>query len=121
MTGTFGVHVEDYIAMRRGLGYQLTGQARYLRNFAGYLDGLRHHGPVPLGLSVDWATSTSSTDPCTRARRLSVLADFLRHLAALDAPPRFHRQDCSAPPAAASPLTCTPKARSRPCCRPQQP
>lgn len=84
MTGTFAGHVEDYLAMRRGLGYRLTGQSSYLRNFAGYLDGLRHHGPVPIALSVDWATSTSSTDPCTRARRLSVLRDFLRHLAALD-------------------------------------
>lgn len=84
MTDTFAVLVEGYIAMRRGLGYQLQGQARYLRNFAGYLDRLGHHGPVPLAVSVGWATSTSSPDPCNRARRLSVVRGFLRHLAALD-------------------------------------
>ena len=33
---------------------------------------------------MDSATSTSSVDPCNRPRRLSVLRDFLRHLAALD-------------------------------------
>jgi integrase len=84
MTGSFAVLAEDYIAMRRGLGYRLRGQATYLRNFAGVLDRGGHHGPVPLALSVDWAASTSSTDPCNRARRLAVVRGFLRHLAALD-------------------------------------
>lgn len=84
MTDTFAALVEDYIEMRRALGYQLQGQARYLRNFAGYLDRRGHHGPVPLTASVDWATSTSSPDPCNRARRLSVVRGLLRHLSALD-------------------------------------
>jgi integrase len=84
MTGGFAVLVEDYVAMRRGLGYRLGGQARYLRNFAGFLDRGGHHGPVPLALSVGWAASTSSTDPCNRARRLAVVRGFLRHLAAVD-------------------------------------
>ena len=84
MTGAFTDMVDDYVALRRGLGYQLIGQSRYLHNFAAFLDRAGHHGPVPLAPSVDWATSTSSTDPCTRARRLSELRGFLRHLAVLD-------------------------------------
>lgn len=84
MTGAFTDMVDDYVALRRGLGYQLIGQSRYLHNFAAFLDRAGHHGPVPLASSVDWATSTSSTDPCTRARRLSELRGFLRHLAVLD-------------------------------------
>ncbi len=84
MTGGFAALVEAYVAMRRGLGYRLGGQATYLRSFAGFLDRAGHHGPVPLALSVDWATSTSSTDPCTRARRLAVVRGFLRHLSARD-------------------------------------
>ncbi|MGH3170306.1 MAG: tyrosine-type recombinase/integrase, partial [Trebonia sp.] len=84
MTGNAAALTEDYIALRRGLGYRLERQATYLRDFAGYLDRLGHHGPVPLTVSVDWATSTSSPDPCHRARRLSVVRGLLRHLAALD-------------------------------------
>lgn len=84
MTGSVAVLVEDYIAMRHRLGYRLGGQATYLRNFAGFLDQGGHHGPVPLTLSVDWAASTSSTDPRNPARRLSVVRGLLRHLAALD-------------------------------------
>ena len=78
------VLVEDYIAMRRSLGYRLGGQATYLRNFARYLDAAGHHGPIPLMASVDWATSTSTPDPRNHARRLSVVRGFLRHLSALD-------------------------------------
>lgn len=84
MTGSVAVLVEDYIAMRRGLGYRLGGQATYLRNFAGFLDRAGHDGPIPLTLSVDWAVSTSSTDPHNHARRLGVVRGLLRHLAALD-------------------------------------
>lgn len=84
MTRSFAALVEDYVTMRRGLGYRLRRQATYLRSFAGFLDGLGHHGPVPLTLCVRWATSTSSTDPRNPARRLAVLRGFLGHLAALD-------------------------------------
>lgn len=84
MTKSFAVLAEEYITMRRGLGYRLRGQARHLRGFAGFLDRLEQHGPVPLALSLRWATLTSSTDPCNPARRLAVLRGFLRHLAALD-------------------------------------
>lgn len=78
------VLVEDYIAMRRSLGYRLGGQATYLRTFARYLDAAGHHGPISLTVSVDWATSTSTPDPRNHARRLSIVRGFLRHLSALD-------------------------------------
>jgi integrase len=85
MTGEVQVLVEEFIAMRRGLGYRLCRQADYLRDFARYLDVTGHHGPVSLTASVDWATSTSTPDPRNHARRLSIVRGFLRHLSALDA------------------------------------
>lgn len=85
MTRSFTALAEDYLALRRGLGYELRRQAAYLRGFARFLDRLGHRGPVPLALSISWATSTTSTDPCHPARRLAVLRAFLRHLAAFEA------------------------------------
>lgn len=82
--GSLTVRVEDYIAMRRSLGYRLGGQATYLRTFARYLDAAGHHGPIPLTASVDWATSTSTPDPRSHARRLGIVRGFLRHLSAQD-------------------------------------
>jgi integrase/recombinase XerD len=84
MTARFAEHVEQYVAMRRGLGYRLDRQATYLRSFAAFLDRCGHDGPVPLALSVQWATDTRSPDPHNPARRLSAVGGFLRYLAPLD-------------------------------------
>jgi integrase len=82
MTGSVSELVKDYIGLRRGLGYRSVTQERALRAFARYLDG--HEGPIPLELTLDWATSTLSTDPCNPARRLATVRGFLRHLSTLD-------------------------------------
>jgi len=84
MTGSVTAYVEDYIALRRGLGYRSAVQERFLRAFAGVLDQAGHQGRIPLTASVDWAAATSSPDPCNPARRLTMVRGFLRHLAGLD-------------------------------------
>jgi integrase len=84
MTASIVALVGDYIELRRGLGYRSPSQERALRAFARYLDRERHNGPVPLESSLDWAASTTSTDPCNPARRLTTVRGFLRHLAAVD-------------------------------------
>jgi integrase len=76
--------VEEYIELRRGLGYRSRAPERLLRAFADRLDQVGHRGPIPLEQSLEWAASTSSADPCHPARRLTVIRGFLRHLAALD-------------------------------------
>jgi integrase len=82
MTGSVRGLVDDYIGLRRGLGYRPLTQERALRAFARYLNG--HEGPIPLETTLDWATSTASSDPCNPARRLATVRGFLRHLSALD-------------------------------------
>jgi integrase len=84
MTGHVALLADDYIQLRRGLGYHSPSQERALRAFARYLDRDGHDGPIPLESSLDWATSTASTDPCNPARRLTTVRGFLRHLAAVD-------------------------------------
>jgi integrase len=84
VTGSIVAQLGGYIALRRGLGYRSPSQERALRAFVRYLDREGHDGPIPLELSLDWAASTTSTDPCNPARRLSAVRGFLRHLAAVD-------------------------------------
>ena len=85
VTGYFTALVDDYIGMRRGLGYRSPVQERALRAFARHLESRdQHHGPIPLQASLDWASATSSTDPCNPARRMTTVRGFLRHLSALD-------------------------------------
>jgi integrase/recombinase XerD len=84
VTGVVALLVDDYIELRRGLGYRSPSQERALRAFARYLDRDGHEGPIPLERSLDWATSTASADPCNPARRLTTVRGFLRHLSAID-------------------------------------
>ncbi len=76
--------VEVHIAMRHGLGYRSPTQERALRAFARHLDSANHSGPISLESTLEWATSSTSTDPCNPARRLATVRGFLRHLSALD-------------------------------------
>jgi integrase len=84
MTAQITALAGDYIELRRGLGYRSPSQDRMLRAFARHLDRHGHDGPVPLELTLDWAASTASADPCNPARRLAAVRGFLRHLSALD-------------------------------------
>lgn len=84
MTGAVLARVEEFIALRRGLGYRSPSQERALRAFARHLEQGGHEGPIPLESSLNWATSTASIDPCNPARRLTTVRGFLRHLAAID-------------------------------------
>ncbi len=84
MTGKIMALAGEYIELRRGLGYRSPSQERALRAFARHLDRDGHDGPIPLELSLDWAASTVSADPCNPARRLAAVRGFLRHLAAAD-------------------------------------
>ncbi len=82
MTRAIGDVIESYIEMRRGLGYRSVTHERSLREFARYLDG--HEGPIPLETTLEWATSTSSTNPRNPAQRLGRVRGLLRHLHAMD-------------------------------------
>jgi len=82
MTQSVVEMIDNYIAMRRGLGYRSVTQERSLREFARHLGG--HEGPVPLEKTLEWATSTPSTDPRNPARRLARVRGLLRHLHAMD-------------------------------------
>jgi integrase len=77
-------HVEDYLAMRRALGYRMQRQARSLHEFACWLHARDQHGPVPVAAALEWAADTRSPDPRNPARRLSSVRGFLRYLSVLD-------------------------------------
>jgi hypothetical protein len=76
---------EEYLAMRRALGFKLTTQGRQLMSFVEFCEarGAEH---VTTEFALAWATQTSrgSSDEVYRSRRLMVVRIFARHLAALD-------------------------------------
>jgi len=75
--------VEQYLQMRRSLGFTLLGEGRMLRQFADWLD---HTGQttITIATAVAWASEPSNTTAAHRARRLGVVRGFARYLAAFD-------------------------------------
>jgi len=74
---------QEYLAMRRALGFKLTTQGAHLMSFVSFCE---EHGAatVTTDLAVRWATSTASRHEAYQARRLDSVRIFARHLQALD-------------------------------------
>jgi len=85
-----GRAAEEYLAMRRSLGYKLQPQGRLLLDFVGYLE---HAGArtVTVEAAVAWAMLPAGAAPVWWNRRLSVVRCFARHLRTFD-------PDCEVPP-----------------------
>jgi integrase len=76
--------VEEYLSVRRGLGFALESPAYLLRDFARYADTLGHHGPLTTELAVRWALASRSGNPAQSVRRLGAVRQFARYRALVD-------------------------------------
>jgi integrase len=81
---TLLLKVEDYLAVRRGLGFELKSAEKDLRQFVRYADRVGHQGPLTIDLAVAWARWSRSADPAQAAKRLVAVRAFARYLTALD-------------------------------------
>lgn len=74
---------QEYLAMRRSLGYKLQAQGRLLGDFVDYL---QHTGAdtITVEAAVAWARQPAGAAPIWWQRRLSVVRCFARHLKTLD-------------------------------------
>jgi len=69
--------VQEYLAERRRLGFQLSGAGGQLMRFARFADAREHRGPLTLDLQLDWAREhVLRTSQITWARRLEVVRPF---------------------------------------------
>jgi integrase len=84
MPPEFVALIDEYLAMRRGLGFELKTPSWLLYDFARYADRIGHRGPMTVDLAVQWAQSSTSTDPAQAVRRLEVVRQFARHRAVID-------------------------------------
>ena len=109
--------VQDYLDLRRSLGFKLHDAAKLLLKFVAFME--QHRAPyITTQLALAWAQQPSTVQAAEWARRLSVVRTFARHRSATD--PRTQ-----IPPPGLLPfqpkrhdLTCTPKKRSVACCGP---
>jgi hypothetical protein len=102
---------EEYLAMRRALGFKLITQGRHLMSFIGYCEA-RHAGHITTELALSWATQTARQQ---RQRLLEPPADggsspgTCKPWTRL---PRSRPKTCCRTTTGGSPRTCTRRARS---------
>jgi len=70
--------VEEYLVLRRRLGFSMRSGGWRLRNFARYADGTCHRGPITAELAMRWARQPERS-PRSWAHRLSTLRPFARY------------------------------------------
>ncbi|HVE74691.1 MAG TPA: tyrosine-type recombinase/integrase [Mycobacteriales bacterium] len=75
--------VEEYLAIRRALGYKLRGYDVVLRDFTEWLHG-RGASVVTAELSLAWAQSRPTSSPLRQRQRLTIVRRFAEYLCAID-------------------------------------
>ena len=75
--------VEDYIQLRRSMGFKLHDAHIGLLNFAAFLDA-RAAQRITIALAMQWAQKNPKARPEEWARRLSFVRGFARHWSAHD-------------------------------------
>lgn len=75
--------VENYLAMRRAVGYALPQEGRLLTDFITYLEsrGATH---VTIEAALEWATAPAQASPTWWAKRLAVVRGFAAYLQTID-------------------------------------
>jgi integrase/recombinase XerD len=79
----WGKAIEDYVDMRRGLGFKLVEAKVGLLNFASFLEQ-RDAAHITITLAMEWAQQDKSAPPAEWAKRLSFIRGFARHWSAYD-------------------------------------
>lgn len=74
---------DDYITLRRSLGFKLLAHGRLLADFIDYLDGMGAP-TVTDRLALDWAVKPRTAHPLWWKKRLSVVCGFCRYLHTFD-------------------------------------
>ena len=76
-------HIEEYLALRRAVGFKLVGEGRLLAEFARFAAALGEH-TVTTRTALEWARQPAGGSRNYLSRRLRAVRSFARYLHALD-------------------------------------
>jgi site-specific recombinase XerD len=75
--------VEEYVELRRSLGFKLQEAKVALIKFSSFLQE-HHAASITISLAMEWAQQDKTARPAEWARRLSFVRGFARHWSAHD-------------------------------------
>ena len=113
MTTLLHERAEEYLRLRRALGFRLRREGYVLPQFADYLE---QHGAAAVTAehAIAWAQLPQGVHPVTWTHRLSAVRGFATWLRTIDPRRRSRRRACSpgrasGPPRSSSPATTSPR------------
>ena len=77
------VHLDDYLKLRRQLGFKLKCEANLLHNFLRFAEGKRARF-ITTKLALEWAIAPANIKPERRATRLGVVRRFAKYVSSMD-------------------------------------
>lgn len=79
----FAMYIEEYLRMRRALGFKLVFPGQILPQFAAYLEAA-DAPTVTVGLAIAWAGIPEGVRPVSLAHRLGAVRGFAKYLKTID-------------------------------------
>lgn len=76
-------HLQDYLRIRRALGFKLNAPGRMLQQFIAYLDDA-HARTITVELAIGWARLPQGVQPISLSHRLGAVRGFARYLQTID-------------------------------------
>jgi integrase len=80
---TLANHLDDYLALRRQLGYKLDSAARHLRNFVRFMEQ-QQAAFITTKRALKWATQPPVIQTVQKANRLGIVRRFAQYVRAID-------------------------------------
>lgn len=81
--GSLRQSMEEYLAMRRGLGFKLHEAGLRLKDFVSFMEE-RREPRITNALALSWAQRSRDAQPVIWTQRLGVVRSFARYLSAFD-------------------------------------
>jgi integrase len=75
--------LQEYLALRRGLGFKMHDAGRVLPRFVTFMEE-RQAPHITIRLALEWVQQAKAVQPAERARRLCFIRGFARHRSATD-------------------------------------
>jgi integrase/recombinase XerD len=98
MTADLYRHVEDYLRLRRSLGFKLVRPGKVLPQFVAWLHAAGAT-TITIDAAVAWAASPPEVSPISKVHRLGAVREFARYLRTIDPATEIPPADVFARPA----------------------
>lgn len=80
---TMQIHVQEYLRLRRALGFKLVWPGHLLPQFVTWLEGTGS-ATITVDAAISWARSSTKGQPITLSHRLGAVRGFARYLITID-------------------------------------